>query len=448
MFGKIRYWIASFSILIIASIGYAQTNEDLLQGGDKLLPIKQLGNAQTNKEILQGEYAKVEEEITSLRQQIDSTDEPAANQLMGLRLEILLLTQAILQNRLLILEGEGINTLTVTTSEPDLTQVGPILSDMAEVEKAITDAESSLANSVGIDSAIITTRIESEKLALAQLRIAYIAARYGSTSSVENTSVEDQDKIISDERLNDNIKLPIWADRDYPEIDYTHNLFRRAFESGATISGWWTLTEDRKNNAIVAQNLSSLINDAEFSEQDTQLIISCTKNSYEVSVSWSGRSLRGFVSDNGSRVLEGTYRIDGGVPVREDWQTEVGGYSAILSQASASAFIEDLSSSNRLDVEFLDSRNSDVASEINLSGFDVVEEFINNTCVDSTIILNKADYLLVQTLLNIAGFNPGQPDGIWGRRSQQAMKNYQQTVDLPATGEVDRPTLRLLGLIE
>lgn len=426
MFGKIRYWIASFSILIIAS----------------------LSNAQTNRDLLQGEYIKVGEEITSLRKQIDSTDEPAVNQLMGLRLEILLLTQAIIQNRILILEGDGVNTLTVTTSEPDLIQVGSILSDMAEVEEAIADAESSLANSVGIDSAIIKTRIESEKLALAQLRIAYIASRYGSTSSVDITAVEERDKIFSDVGLNDNNELPIWADSRYPEIDYTQNLFRRAYESGATISGWWTFTEDRESNALVAQNLSALFNDTEFSEQGTQLIISCMKNSYEVSVSWSGSPLRGFVSDNGSRVLEGTYRIDGGVPVQEDWQTEVGGYSAILSQDSASAFIEDLSISRLLNVEFLDSRNRVVTTEFNLAGFEIVEDFINTTCVDSTVILSKADYKLVQVLLKIAGFNPGQPDGIWGRKSQRAIKNYQQTVDLPATGEVDRPTLRFLGLIE
>lgn len=51
-----------------------------------------------------------------------------------------------------------------------------------------------------------------------------------------------------------------------------------------------------------------------------------------------------------------------------------------------------------------------------------------------------------QQRLKALGFDPGPVDGLWGRKSQAALRHYQETYELPVTGEVDRPTLRALQL--
>lgn len=51
-----------------------------------------------------------------------------------------------------------------------------------------------------------------------------------------------------------------------------------------------------------------------------------------------------------------------------------------------------------------------------------------------------------QQLLKKQGFDPGPVDGLWGPKSQAALRRYQKTYALPVTGEVDRPTLTVLDL--
>lgn len=52
---------------------------------------------------------------------------------------------------------------------------------------------------------------------------------------------------------------------------------------------------------------------------------------------------------------------------------------------------------------------------------------------------------LVQNRLNQLGFNCGVADGVFGRASQTAMKQYQQSVGLPADGLINTPTLAAMG---
>jgi hypothetical protein len=51
-----------------------------------------------------------------------------------------------------------------------------------------------------------------------------------------------------------------------------------------------------------------------------------------------------------------------------------------------------------------------------------------------------------QQRLKELGFDPGPVDGLWGPKSQAALRRYQETYELPVTGEVDRPTLTALDL--
>ena len=52
----------------------------------------------------------------------------------------------------------------------------------------------------------------------------------------------------------------------------------------------------------------------------------------------------------------------------------------------------------------------------------------------------------VQRRLRNLGFNPGPLDGIWGRKTTSALLRYQAAQGLPATGVLDRATIRALGI--
>ncbi|MCP3677771.1 MAG: peptidoglycan-binding protein [Deltaproteobacteria bacterium] len=44
------------------------------------------------------------------------------------------------------------------------------------------------------------------------------------------------------------------------------------------------------------------------------------------------------------------------------------------------------------------------------------------------------------------GLNPGPIDGLWGGRTERALKRFQKDSGLPATGRLDRATRKKLGL--
>ncbi|MDT8854702.1 peptidoglycan-binding domain-containing protein [Paracoccaceae bacterium Fryx2] len=51
----------------------------------------------------------------------------------------------------------------------------------------------------------------------------------------------------------------------------------------------------------------------------------------------------------------------------------------------------------------------------------------------------------MQNAANAGGFNTGTPDGQWGGGSKEAMRAFQTSVGIPATGAPDQATLQQLG---
>ena len=52
----------------------------------------------------------------------------------------------------------------------------------------------------------------------------------------------------------------------------------------------------------------------------------------------------------------------------------------------------------------------------------------------------------VQQALTARGFDPGKVDGAMGSRTRSALREFQSSVGLPATGEIDAATIAALGL--
>lgn len=52
----------------------------------------------------------------------------------------------------------------------------------------------------------------------------------------------------------------------------------------------------------------------------------------------------------------------------------------------------------------------------------------------------------VQIDLNQMGYGSGPVDGVFGPKTRRALRAYQRAHDLPATGRLNIPTIRSLGL--
>jgi len=73
-------------------------------------------------------------------------------------------------------------------------------------------------------------------------------------------------------------------------------------------------------------------------------------------------------------------------------------------------------------------------------------------CINSTIVLSQ-DYDNVtvfeaQEKLRKLGYNPGPTDGIWGKKTENAIKVFQYKNRLPVTGKLDSTTLKKMGIEE
>ena len=423
---SIRIGLTGLAFLLSAALAQAHTSSDL-----------------------QNELNAVAGEIESARASAASVGEPAVRELTEQRLAMLRLTQAILRNRILMLEGGGVEPLAVPVTEPDMLEVAAIVSEMSEVEAAIADAESRLATAEGVDRAIAATRLESEKLALAQLRIAYIDARFGAVAEAPSgfEFPEPHDSVLASDGDAPRQRPPAWADPRHPGVDYTNPLFQMAYNSGARISGWWTISGGRGGDSFTAQNLSQYFPDAALADRGMLLQIRCSADASEISVSLPGRYLAGYDSGSG-QAFDVAYRVDGGVLGRDEWLATSGGDGARLDSEAALDLIDDLYSARSLFLEISDGSRMRHSAEFDLAGYYDVESIAEDACAQPSLALSRNDYRLIQTLLNIAGFNAGPADGIWGRNSERALRNYQDSAGLPATGRPNRATLELLGLME
>lgn len=420
-----RIWFRGGGIFVVALVsaasGYSHTSADL-----------------------KNEFSSVAGTIETVRLSIETENEPAVRKLMVQRLATLQLTQDILRNRILLLEGEAVEEVQVPVVEPDMVEVAEITAEIAKIEGEIAAAEASLETAVGINKAIIATRLESERLALAQLRLAFIGARYGTIASFVGADSESQGLLEDNMPTSDSNLIDVaWADPRYPDIDYSNPLFERAYNSGGQISGWWTIIEGR-DGSLTAQNLSHYFPDAALDERGMLLQIVCRDDLTEIAITMPG----GYLSRARAGQVDVVYRMDNGVFGRDEWLVTPNGDGAQLAGEAALRLLAEMVSARSIFVDIAGSSRDRQSVDFDLAGYGDVNAVVMDACSQTDLSFSRNDYRLLQTLLNIAGYGAGAADGVWGQNSARAMEKYQKDAGLRATGRPDLATLKLLGLVE
>lgn len=399
----------------------------------------------------------LEAEITAINSQIAEVEGTIATYEGGLiralaetRRETLLLLRTVVESRQQAEAGGATIEVTVPAVEPDPARAEQLLGEMAAQQQRVDAAEREAATAGGLIQALALSRVETEKLTLAQLQMAYLQARYGiafpMSLPVTSTSVPIKktptDVTTTEVDALAGASLP-WADPDYPEIAYSLAPFEQAHNEGDQISGWWVIEQERAaiddSPRVLAINYSAY--DANSYGGLTALLAQCRE----------GASSIVFVQDDylistirrNSFVIN--YRIDDDPAKSTRWNELTSNKGSGVFGSDAETFFRKLYNAETFFIRLTDGNGQRHDAQFDLAGVQKAIDAVAAACGWSTLDLSQDDYRAIQTMLNAGGFDSGTPDGIWGAGSRTAMRAFQEQNDLQATGAPDRATLEALG---
>jgi hypothetical protein len=400
---------------------------------------------------LDAEIAEIDSQITEVEETISRYDGGLIRALAETRREALLLLRTVVESRKQAEAGGATIEVTVPAVKPDPQRAEQLLGDMAAQQQRVEAAEQEAATAGGLIQAVALSRVETEKLALAQLQMAYLQARHGiafpmapeMTASQTVRPEAPASGATSEEDDATDAALP-WADPDHPDIDYSLAPFEQAHNESARISGWWVINEERAaiddSPRVIAINYSAY--DASSYSGLTALLAQCREGETSI-VFVQDDFLMSAIRRNSFDI---TYRIDSASAQSTRWNELTTNKGAGLFGSGSEELLRDLYDAEDFFIRLTDGNGQRHDAEFDLAGIQDAAEAVAGACGWSTIDLSRDDYRAIQTLLNAGGFDAGTPDGIWGSGSRNAMRAFQEQNDLPATGAPDRATLEALGV--
>lgn len=404
--------------------------------------------AETN-DALSAELASIEQQISETQAKISQYEGGVIKGLAQARLEALLLSKTLIQNRQTATQSGAKVEIVVPATKPDEARAQQLLGEMASTQQRIDDAEKEASAGAGLVQALALSRAETEKLTLAQLQMGYLQAKYGIAFPAPKTPAPTP----ASEPVKDgnNAETPAtpstsgvsWADPDHPEIDYRMAAFEQAHKDGERIVGWWGIKTEKAavddSPQITAVNYSAF--DPSSFMGMTGLIARCVE----------GETALIFIQDDfimtdfRRNTFDITLRVDDNPAQQTRWNGLTSNKGAGLFGKEAEDFIRKNYDAKRLFIRLTESNGQNHDATFKLDGSQEAFDEVAGACGWSTLSLTKDDYRAIQTLLNAGGFDTGTPDGQWGAGSKEAMKAFQKSVGVPETGAPDRATLKKLG---
>ena len=404
--------------------------------------------AQTT-DALKSELSSIDQQIAQAEQDHTRYDHGAIQRLAEMRRQALLLSRVVLENRILAAKGGEPLEVAIPAIQPDAAKANQILGEMADAQRRIEEALRAAEESGGLIKAVALTRVETEKLTLAQLQMAYLQAKYGVVfPKVPATlaGVAPRDRVVSVESPvsgSSETEVPTWADRRFPSIDYSLRPFEQAHREGKRIAGWWTIKSELApvddSPQVTAINYSAHKSNSFRSVK--ALLARCTEG--ETALIFVQDEF--LLSDYDRNTFDIIYRIDDAMARRMRWSGLINNKGAGLFGRDAESFLRQLYDAKRLFIRLLEKNGQKHDAIFDLSGVADVFDQVAGACDWSSSAVSEAEYRAIQILLIAAGFNAGPPDGRWGPVSEQALRSFQASVGLTPTGVPDPDTLSHLG---
>jgi len=394
---------------------------------------------------LSADIANITQRIEDAENTIARFDGGVIQTLAQYRLETLKMNRALLENRNLGEQAGITSELVVPSVKPDPERAAAILADIQKQMQVIQTAETEALGSGGLVQAMAMTRVETEKLSLAQLNLAWYQAKYGiaapqlAATTTPPVSIENNNNTSPTSNT-----APAWADPTYPDIEYTADLFSNLADQGFKMAGWYGILETRAeiddSPKVLAINFSAYNPDA--FQDKRRLLIQCTEGSpsivYDVDSYMAYNYRRDTVRVN--------YRIDDTDAVETEWSKLTTNKGTGVFGASSIDLMLDLMKSKKMFVRTFDNTGKTYDASFDMRGSKTAIEAVAAACGFSTLRLSKDDLKAIQALLNNAGFNAGTPDGAWGAGSKRAMRKFQESKSIGITGAPDEASLKALGI--
>lgn len=398
--------------------------------------------------------ASLETEIAALDQKISAAEEDAARYDGGLilnlihaRIETMKLTRAVLENRAAAEAGGATVEVIIPAGQPDPARADEILVEIQNQMKVVADAEEEARTTGGLIAAVALSRVQTEKMVLANLRSAWMIARYGTLLPVDASAPAPKANASSPSPETDEVaaaNAPDWADPDHPEIDYTKSIFGQLDSEGFTIHGWWGLSETKAAIDDSPQVFS--INVSEFTEgfstSTPKLYVSCREGTPAVIFDTDDY----IMSDYDSNSIRVTYRIDSDDALNDRWSKLTSSKGAGQFGREGQDMIRALYDADQLFIRLYEKDGEQHDATFDLAGAQTVFDATAAACDFSTLDLSTDDYRAIQTMLNAASYGAGEPDGVWGSGSAKAMRAWQEENGLDPTGAPNRESLQAMGL--
>lgn len=414
------------------------------------------GNATLAQESdqLEAERQSLQSQIDEAEGVINAYDGGMIRSLAVARREALLTARTLLENRLNAEAGGGTVEVIIPAANPDPERAQELLGEMAAAQERIDAAKKEAEGAGGLIQALAISRVETEKLTLAQLQMAYLQAKYGiafpvipptTDQGAGSSASNGNDSSAGEETANADLggtNLP-WADPNYPDVNYELSPFEVAHSEGQEISGWWTI--ERTSAAIDDSPKVVAINYSAYDDRSysgvTALIAQCREG--ETSVVFIQDDY--LISGLRRSTLDIAYRIDDKEARSTRWSELTSNKGAGLFGAGSEDFLRELYDAKQFFVRLTEGNGETHDAAFDLSGIENAVEAVATACGWTTLSLTRDDYRAIQTLLNAAGFDTGTPDGVWGPGSKRALRAYQEQAGLPPSGAPDRATLESLG---
>ena len=404
-------------------------------------------------ESLDSELTVIDAEIVEVEETIVENDFGLIRTLAETRREALLLLRTVVESRKQAEAGGASFEIIVPAIVPDPDRAQRLLGEIAAQQKRIEESELEATSTGGLIQAIALSRVETEKLTLVQLRMAYLQAQYG----IAFPTLPDVDNLTSSTSTEDNLGFAVegyniddiegileWADTEYPDIDYSLRPFELAHLEGQRISGWWTIKEERAaiddSPTVISVNYSAY--EPNSFSGITSLIAQCREGETSIVFIQDEFLMGDFLRSS----FDIAYRIDDEPAQSTQWSELTSSKGAGLFGSRAEGFLRNLYYAKRFFIRLTEMTGRRHDALFDLAGIQVALEAVAGACGWSTFELSRDDYRIIQTMLNVGGFNAGTPDGIWGSESRGAMRAFQEENGIPITGAPDRSTLEALGI--
>ena len=402
---------------------------------------------QSSEISVQQDIENLDSEIALLDSEISKYEGGLIKNLLETQKQTLLLSKRLLEAVQRAKENGTKVEFSLKLTPIDEDRASKILIEIQNQQKVIDKTLEEVANAGGLIKALALSRLQTEKLTMAQLKLGYYQSAYGlpiqtlqgasiATKPVEENKSNEEEKVKADVE---------WADDAFPDIDYSNAFAKAHAELGFEFSGYWAYKIEKSSvddsKTIDIRNISEKVTKG--LDKTGMLQIYCGDNVFNFAHFFLKEYFIGIGYKDKMLV---TTRVGSNKAVENKMWTMASTNDGVIRSGKKNAnLFQAMREEEKFFIRIIDVY-SKKETAYDIRGFKKVLDIMAPICKIDVVSLKKADYQNLQIALSAKGYEVGKPDGVFGKGSRKALKKFQTDNGLDGTGFLNSDTLSLIGL--